>query len=51
MKCYACGADLIWGGDEEDDEDSEFEIMTSLHCPECESVTFVFHSKKTYGGY
>ena len=44
MKCWHCGAELIWGGDH-DYEDSElFDIMTNLSCPGCNTHVIVYHS-------
>ena len=42
-KCYCCGAELIWGGDhdEEDDEGREL-IVTNLSCTECDAFTLVY---------
>ena len=40
-KCYYCGGDLIWGGD--DDSDEEFELVTNLTCSKCEA--FVLYHK------
>ena len=41
MKCYYCNGPLIWGGD--DDSDEEFELVTNLTCSKCEA--FVLYHK------
>jgi hypothetical protein len=43
MNCYCCGAEVIWGGDhdEEDDEGREL-IVTNLSCTECDAFTLVY---------
>jgi hypothetical protein len=46
MKCWHCGAELIWGCDHdlnEDDPGGEFYIMvTNLSCPECRAAVDVY---------
>ena len=39
MNCWHCNAKLIWGGDHDIDEDEgmEYDIVTNLTCPKCES--------------
>ena len=45
MNCWHCGTELIWGGDHDldDYEDMEYDIVTNLHCPKCESYVEVYH--------
>ena len=49
MKCWHCNTELIWGGDhditpEENDEPAEeFDMVTNLSCPKCESYVEVYH--------
>ena len=49
MKCSHCNTELIWGGDhditpEENDEPAEeFDMVTNLSCPKCESYVEVYH--------
>tara|TARA_B110000208_G_C11371292_1_gene285060 strand:- start:214 stop:378 length:165 start_codon:yes stop_codon:yes gene_type:complete len=49
MKCWACGTELIWGGDHDIEEDeAEFDghkIITNLSCPKCEAWVEVYHGK------
>ena len=45
MNCWHCGTELIWGGDHDldDYEDTEYDIITNLTCPKCESYVEVYH--------
>jgi RNase P subunit RPR2 len=42
MKCPKCDAELIWGGDQDDDfeEDSNM-VMTNFSCAECDTTVYV----------
>ena len=42
MNCYVCNTTLIWGGDE-DIEEEDYKIRTNLTCPKCESLVIVYH--------
>ena len=44
MNCWACGSELIWGGDN-DDESGIYLIETNLSCSSCEAVVIVYHGK------
>ena len=48
MNCWHCNTELIWGGDQDIDdfEDSEYDIVTNLTCPKCESYVEVYHKIK-----
>jgi len=46
MNCYICQTELIWGGDH-DDDDQEYDMVTNLSCPKCESFVLVYHKKMT----
>jgi len=42
MKCWHCNYDLIWGGDENiEDEDGQYVLETNLHCPDCDAQVIV----------
>ena len=49
MNCWHCNTELIWGGDHDIDdvEDMEYDIVTNLTCPKCESYVEVYHKIKT----
>ena len=48
MDCWACGTELIWGGDHdgEDYGDEVYQIVTNLSCHKCEAFVLVHHQKK-----
>lgn len=47
MKCWHCDTDLIWGGDNDIDEDEEeWSIVSNLSCPGCGSFVEVYYPKK-----
>lgn len=43
--CWACGGELLWGGDHdlEEDDSEEFSIITNLSCPNCNAFVQVYH--------
>ena len=45
MNCWHCDTELIWGGDHDldDYEDMDYDIITNLSCPKCESYVEVYH--------
>lgn len=45
MRCYNCLGDLIWGGDD-DSDDEEHSIVTNLSCPQCGAFVLVYWSQK-----
>ena len=45
MNCLNCKTPLIWGGDNEPDEYSEYSIVTNLSCPKCNSYVEVYLPK------
>ena len=49
MNCWHCKTELIWGGDHDIDEDEsmEYDMITNLTCPKCESYVEVYHKFKT----
>ncbi len=48
MKCYHCQDELIWGSDSDVPlENEDFDFITFLSCPTCESEVEVYHKKET----
>lgn len=48
MKCWHCQTNLIWGGDHDiDDESDKYQMVTNLHCPECDSFVEVYLPKES----
>ena len=46
MKCYLCDTELIWGGDQDCDDDSmntDFPVVTNFSCPNCGAVVVLYH--------
>ena len=42
-ECWACGADLIWGGDhDEEDSDGVEYIASNLSCSKCDAFYLVY---------
>ena len=42
-ECWACGADLIWGGDhDEEDADGVEYIASNLSCSKCDAFYLVY---------
>jgi len=42
MNCWHCNAELIWGGDDDTEEDEEYCMVTNLSCPTCSSMVLVY---------
>jgi hypothetical protein len=50
MKCYHCNTELIWGGDSDiEDENEDYDMVTNLSCPSCESFVEVYWPIKMEG--
>ena len=45
MNCWHCLDELIWGGDH-DLDDKEFDMVTSLSCPNCGVYVLVYLPKE-----
>ena len=45
MNCLNCKTELIWGGDNDADKDSEYSVVTNLSCPKCNSYVEVYLPK------
>ena len=51
MNCWHCNTELIWGGDHdikswspnEDEPAEEFDMVSNLTCPNCQSYVEVYH--------
>ena len=46
MNCWHCKTELIWGSDSTHESD-EFDMISFLTCPNCESEVEVYHKKKS----
>lgn len=46
MNCWHCKTNLIWGGDEDCDEEDAFSMVTNLSCPTCRSLILVYYPRE-----
>lgn len=47
MNCWHCSNELIWGGDNDVEDDEGNELMeTNLSCPNCDSLVLVYYKEK-----
>ncbi len=46
MNCWHCNSKLIWGGDHDTEEDTQYSMVTNLSCPKCDAFVLVYHEKK-----
>lgn len=44
MNCWNCETQLIWGGDDDlEEEGGPYIIVSNLSCPECSTYVEVYH--------
>ena len=48
MNCWHCKSELIWGGDEDMDENTQYSMVTNLSCPKCFSLVEVYQPRNAY---
>ena len=48
MNCYWCDSKLIWGGDQDIDDNPEFSVTTNLSCPKCFSEVTIMKKRDAY---
>ena len=53
MNCWHCSTELIWGGDQDiEEEDDTYVMVTNLSCPTCHSHVDVYYpSEQTQKEY
>ena len=44
MKCLHCGTELIHGGDHDGEEGDDYDIVSNLSCPNCDTHVYVYHA-------
>ena len=44
MNCLHCGTELIHGGDHDGEEGDDYDIVSNLSCPKCETYVYVYHT-------
>ena len=48
MKCWHCKTELIWGGDHDTEEDTQYSMLTNLSCPKCHSYVEAYLPRNAY---
>jgi hypothetical protein len=48
MNCWHCKAELIWGGDDDAEDEPEYDMVTNLSCPNCDTFVLVYHKGPEY---
>ncbi len=48
MNCFWCDSKLIWGGDQDTEDNPEFSVRTNLSCPKCFSEVTVLKKRDAY---
>ena len=43
LKCFACGGDVIWGGDHDTEGMEDYFIVSNLHCKDCDVFYLMYH--------
>ena len=46
MKCWNCNTELIWGGDQDLNDNEDYMVLTNLNCSECNSLIKVYLPRK-----
>jgi len=46
VKCWHCNTDLIWGADNDLEDEDIYVMETNLSCPECGSLVLVYLPKE-----
>lgn len=48
MNCWHCKTELIWGGDEDLEENTQYSMSTNLSCPKCNCDVIVYKPRDAY---
>ena len=48
MNCFWCDSELIWGGDQDTEDNPEFSVETNLSCPRCYSEITVLKKRDAF---
>ena len=43
MNCWHCNEELIWGGDEDTEDNDDYDMVSNLSCPGCHCHVEVYH--------
>jgi len=41
MRCWYCDEQLIWGSDDQLDDEGQYHLVTNLSCPKCDVTVLV----------
>jgi hypothetical protein len=44
MNCMHCGTKLIHGGDHDGEQEDDYDIVSNLSCPKCDTHVYVYHT-------
>lgn len=45
MNCWHCKAKLIWGGDDDAEDEPEYDMVTNLSCSKCDTFVLVYYKE------
>ncbi len=48
MNCWHCKSELIWGGDEDLEDNTQYSMLTNLSSPKCFSLVEVYLPRNAY---
>ena len=48
MNCWHCKSELIWGGDQDLEENTKYSMVTNLSWPECLAYVEVYLPRNAY---
>ena len=48
MNCWHCKSELIWGGDEDMEDSTEYSMVTNLSCPKCFAYVEAYLPRNAY---
>ena len=48
MNCWHCKSELIWGGDEDLEDSTEYSMVTNLSCPKCFAYVEIYLPRNAY---
>tara|TARA_Y100000034_G_scaffold104624_1_gene131286 strand:+ start:275 stop:544 length:270 start_codon:yes stop_codon:yes gene_type:complete len=44
MRCWHCNHELIWGGDHDGEKEDEYDMVSNLNCPNCDTDVYIYHT-------
>jgi len=43
MNCWHCQNELIWGGDDDTEDNEDYDMVSNFSCPSCHCHVEVYH--------